>query len=100
VEATDYLTGLKGEGRPQWTRITRVVEGAENALFKDTFHGRWDPLPTAVRAAGGCAGEGVAQAREQVRDSLTRVTLHHSCPHSKRARTCASHSAPQRTLTH
>jgi hypothetical protein len=30
---------LKDHGRPNWTPITKVTEGVENALFKGKFHG-------------------------------------------------------------
>jgi hypothetical protein len=62
VHAATYLTQ---SGKPMNTRISRVVEGAENAMFKDIFAG-W---PVAAPAAAGmffgaAAASGVAKAEE------------------------------------
>ena len=46
---------LKEGGRPQWTRVTRVVEGAETPAFKGMF--RWPAAPGDADAREGGEGE-------------------------------------------
>jgi len=60
---------LEDAGRPAWTRVTRLVEGAETALFKSKF--QW-PAAVAVQAPPpaprrqGLAGAAAAHREEEV----------------------------------
>lgn len=36
---------IEKEGRPEWTRVQRVLEGGETPVFKSLFN-QWDPLPS------------------------------------------------------
>ena len=50
---------LGDAGRPEWTRVTRLVEGAETAFFKSKF--QWPPAPLERKPAAAAAA---AAARE------------------------------------
>jgi len=59
IRAGEYLGTA---GKPNWTPITRVVEGGESTVFKSAFY-QWDP--PKVFDFGRRASVGVAKAQEQ-----------------------------------
>ena len=48
---------LKAKGHADWTPITRVIEGAETALFKSAFAKWTHTIPKSMLNQGSSAGK-------------------------------------------